>query len=141
MICPDLYPASARHSAIVLLVVEDDEFTRKLIGRMLDPLHYKTSYAVDSAEAMSVLRDIRPDLVLMDIRLPGLDGLALTRRLKAASHLMAIPVIMMTGDARRETVIRSMAAGAEAFIVKPFDRDSLLAKLQSALPTRTSVAD
>ena len=117
-----------------LLVVEDDGFTRQLIGRMLDPLQYLARYANDSVEALSLLRDYRPDLVLMDIRLPGLDGLALTRRLKAVPHLTSIPVVMMTGDARLETLRSSIEAGAAGFVVKPFSRLALLAKLVGSLP-------
>ncbi len=117
-----------------LLVVEDDGFTRQLIGRMLDPLQHLARYANDSVEALSLLRDYRPDLVLMDIRLPGLDGLSLTRRLKAVPHLTSIPVVMMTGDARLETLRSSIEAGAAGFVVKPFSRLALLAKLGASLP-------
>ncbi len=120
---------------VLLLVVEDDEFTRKLIGKMLDPVRFDVSYAEDSQAALRILRELHPDLVLMDIRLPlpGLDGLALTRCLSADPRRKSIPVIMMTGDARRETVLKSMAAGAASFVVKPFDRESLMAKIQAAL--------
>ncbi len=122
-------------SPVVLLVVEDDDFTRRLIGKMLDPLRFDVSYAEDSKAALTSLREIHPDLILMDIRLPGpgLDGLALTRHLKAAPRRRSIPVIMMTGDARRETVMKSMQAGAASFVVKPFDREALLARIQTTL--------
>jgi len=120
---------------VLVLVVEDDEFTRKLIGKMLDPVRFDVSYAEDSQAALMLLRELHPDLVLMDIRLPlpGLDGVALTRRLSADPRRKSIPVIMMTGDARRETVLKSMEAGAASFVVKPFDRESLMAKIQAAL--------
>ena len=120
---------------VVLLVVEDHEFTRTLIGKMLDPVRFDIRYAEGSQAALRILRDLQPDLALMDIRLPlpGLDGLALTRRLSADPRHRSIPVIMMTGDARRETVLKSMEAGAASFVVKPFDRESLMAKIQTAL--------
>lgn len=119
---------------VVVLVVEDDAFTRQLIGRMLDPLQFRLHHAVDSTEALRTLREVHPDVVLMDIRLPGLDGLALTRRLKAVPHLTSIPVVMMTGDARLETLRSSIEAGAAGFVVKPFSRLALLAKLAGSLP-------
>lgn len=120
---------------VVVLVVEDDAFTRQLIAKMLDPARFDVRYAEDSKAALWSLRETHPDLVLMDIRLPlpGLDGLALTRQLKAAPRRRSIPVIMMTGDARRETVMLSMEAGAASFVVKPFDRQSLLAKIEATL--------
>ena len=75
-----------------------------------------------------------PDLVLMDIVLPGSDGVAITEQMKATPDLAAIPVVMLTGEARFETLVRSMQAGAADFIVKPFTRDALVAKLGKFLP-------
>jgi two-component system chemotaxis response regulator CheY len=65
----------------------------------------------------------------MDVNLPGMDGLALTEWLKAKPALAHIPVLMLTGEATRETIARSRAAGAADFIVKPFAREALLAKV------------
>jgi len=84
-------------------------------------------------EALSQLRRLHPDVILMDVRLPGVDGVALTQRLKTVPHLADIPIIMMTGDARRETLVSSIGAGAAAFVVKPFTREALVAKLQKVL--------
>ena len=123
-----------------LLVVEDDEFTRQLIGRMLAAQPYTLAYAGDAAEALQHLAGsvdsapgARPAAILMDIRLPGQDGLALTRQLKASAALADIPIVMMTGDARRETLADSMAAGATAFLVKPFSREALATRLERVL--------
>ena len=117
----------------VVMVVEDDALTRLLVGRTLDPLEWETVFASDAAQALGQLRRMRPDVILMDIRLPGIDGVALTRQLKAAPHLAEIPVIMMTGDARRETLLSSLGAGAAGFVVKPFTRESLRANLDKVL--------
>jgi CheY-like chemotaxis protein len=76
---------------------------------------------------------VRPDAILMDIRLPGIDGVSLTERLKASPALADIPIIMMSGDSRVETLVRSMEAGATAFVVKPFTRQSLTMKLEKVL--------
>jgi CheY-like chemotaxis protein len=70
----------------------------------------------------------------MDVMLPGRDGVELTQRLKADPALAAIPVVMLTGEARREILVRSMEAGAADFIVKPFTPDALIAKLARFLP-------
>jgi CheY-like chemotaxis protein len=124
-------PSGARP---VVMVVEDDEFARKLIGRALDPQVYEIVFANDSVSALGQLRRVQPAVILMDIRLPGLDGLSLTRQLKASPRLAAIPVLMMTGDARRETLLSSMEAGAAGFVVKPFTRESLQVNLEKILP-------
>ena len=69
----------------------------------------------------------------MDVKLPGTDGVALTTLLKANPTLRDIPIVMLTSDATRETISRSISAGAAGFIVKPFDRAALLAKLSRYL--------
>ncbi len=123
-----------RKIRLVVMVVEDDELIQQLVLRTLDPALYEVLPVGDGAAALSLLRRVRPDVILMDISLPGMDGVALTQRLKAARHLADIPVVMMTGDARRETLISSMEGGAAAFVVKPFTRESLTAKLEKLLP-------
>jgi CheY-like chemotaxis protein len=117
-----------------VMVVEDDDFARQLVARMLDPRIYELSFAGDGAQALNQLRRERPDVILMDITLPGLDGLSLTQLLKSSVELADIPVIMMTGDSRRATLLKSMEAGAAAFVVKPFSRESLSVKLEAILP-------
>lgn len=128
-----LLAAQIRQIRPVVLVVEDDEFARTLVGRALDPLDWETTFAVDGAAALSHLRRHRPDIILMDFHLPGLDGVALTQRLKASPHLAGIPIVMMTGDASKASLLSSMEAGAAAFVVKPFTRESLTNKLLSVL--------
>jgi CheY-like chemotaxis protein len=117
----------------LVMVVDDDEFTRDLVMRALDAEAYDVILAEDGIAALHQLRRVQPDVILMDFRLPGLDGVAVVQRLKAAPHLAEIPVIMLTGDARRETLIRSVKVGAEEFVVKPFTRESLVAKLDRVL--------
>jgi CheY-like chemotaxis protein len=117
----------------VVMVVEDDEFARTLVGRALDPAAWETVFAIDSASALTQLRRQRPDVILMDIHLPGLDGVAFTHRLKASLDLANIPIVMMTGDASKAALLNSVEAGAAAFVVKPFTRQSLTLKLHAVL--------
>ena len=117
----------------LVMVVEHDEFSRALVARALDPKAWETVFVADASAAFGQLRRLRPDVILMDVRLPGLDGVALTQRLKASPLLAAVPIVMMTGDARKETLVSSMAAGAAAFVVKPFSLDSLTEKLNHVL--------
>ena len=78
---------------------------------------------------MTVLRKRRPDLILMDVQMPDIDGVELTRRLKASEAYAGIPVIMLTGQSEKEVIVDSLGAGAIDFVVKPFDRDTLLKKV------------
>ncbi|MEO7009918.1 MAG: response regulator [Caldimonas sp.] len=119
----------------VVLVVEDDEFARQLMHSTLEGTGYEVLFAADGVSALGLLRRIRPDLILMDVNLPDTDGVALTQKLKSLPHLADIPILMLTGEARRETLESSMNAGAAGFIVKPFTRDALVAKLERFLWT------
>jgi CheY-like chemotaxis protein len=118
----------------VVLVVDDDAFARDLVAAALEAQRYDLLFAHDAATALALLRRVTPSLILMDINLPDMDGVLLTRTLKEARHLADVPVLMLTGSARRETLAGSISAGAAGFIVKPFTRDALLAKLESLLP-------
>jgi CheY-like chemotaxis protein len=117
----------------IVMVVDDDELIRDLVRRALDPGAYEVLLAQDGDGASMHLRRARPDVVLMDVGLPGTDGVSLTQQFKASPHLAQIPIIMLTGDARKETLVSSIAAGAIGFIVKPFTRESLTAKLEQVL--------
>jgi len=118
----------------VVLVIEDDEVLHTLVAAMLESEPVDLVFETDGAAAFDRVNAVGPDLVLMDVMLPGGDGVALTERIKATPDLAAIPVVMLSGEARLETLVRSMEAGAADFIVKPFTREALIAKLGKYLP-------
>jgi two-component system OmpR family response regulator len=121
--------AGASRERRVILVVEDDPFAAKLIVKALEGVPVRVEVAGDAREAIATLGRVQPAAILMDVMLPGIDGVALTILIKANPNLKHIPVVMLTGDATRETIERSMNAGAVGFLVKPFDRNALVAKL------------
>lgn len=123
----------ARRRAVVL-VVEDDEVLHHLVAAMVDADVVELVFESDGAAALDRIRSVGPDLVLMDVLLPDADGIDLTQRLKNTPELAAIPVVMFTGEARMETLLRSMEAGAADFLVKPFTREALVTKLSKYLP-------
>ena len=112
-----------------LLVVDDDAFFRKLLRQMLAQICSEVHGAASGEQAEMLLRTVRPDLILMDVKLPDVDGIALTRKLKAHAQFAAIPVIMVTGQSEKQVMVDSLAAGAADFIVKPVDRELLLRKI------------
>jgi CheY-like chemotaxis protein len=112
-----------------ILVVDDDEFSQKVVGRILEREGYEVVFAGSGTEALNLLRKIRPSLVLMDYMLPDQDGVETTRKLKQSGDFAAIPVIMLTGQSSRDTVIRSLAAGAVDFLAKPINPNTLLTKI------------
>jgi CheY-like chemotaxis protein len=118
-----------------ILVVDDDAFQCKVVSRLLVAANYHLVFASGGVEALNILRKMQPDLILMDIMMPDLDGVETTRRLKTMPQFAKVPVIMVTGNSEGATVRDSMKAGAINFVVKPFDRDTLLAKIIHALGT------
>ena len=110
----------------------DDAFAAKLITKALAD-GFTVRVAAEAPALFELLRGTPPAAILMDIHLPGMDGLALTQWLKASPTFAHIPVIMLTGEATRESIERSKAVGACDFIVKPFSRDALLAKLNRVI--------
>ena len=125
--------APAKRRSLVL-VVEDDEMLHALVAAMLESEPIDLVFEPDGAAAFERVNAVGPDLVLMDVMLPGGDGVALTERIKSTPDLAAIPVVMLSGEARLDTLVRSMEAGAADFIVKPFTREALIAKLGKYLP-------
>jgi CheY-like chemotaxis protein len=123
-----------RDTRPVLMVVEDDPFAAKLVVKSLEGQAWQVVVAGDAASAFTQLRVARPLVILMDVNLPDVDGVVLTEQLKAIPALAGIPILMLTADARRDILARSIKAGAAGFIVKPFTSAGLTAKLAPFLP-------
>jgi PleD family two-component response regulator len=113
----------------VLLVVDDNEVMRSALQPVLSSLGYELVMAGSGQQALLELTRIEPDAILLDIGLADIDGITLTRQLKSMARLAPIPVILMSGDSRRETLVSGIQAGAADFIAKPFTRDILRSKL------------
>lgn len=116
-----------------VLLVDDDGLQRKIVADILAGENCDLVFARGGIEALGLLRTTRPDLILMDVQMPVMDGIETTRRLKAAPGLAGIPVIMITGQSGKNTVAESIKAGAVGFVVKPFVRDTLVARVRQAL--------
>jgi CheY-like chemotaxis protein len=105
----------------VILAVEDNAANRILIQAVLEGIGYVVLLAGSAREALASIEHQRPDLILMDIQLPGQDGLALTRRIKADRELASIPVVAVTAHAMATDRQLCLDAGCIGFIAKPFD--------------------
>lgn len=117
----------------LVLVVDDDELQCKVIETVLKQENYRLIFAATGLEALSLMRRLRPDVVLMDVRMPDMDGITATQRLKALPQFAQLPVIMITGHSEKAVVVDSLKAGATGFLVKPFGRETLISKLREAL--------
>lgn len=119
----------AKVSRPQLLVVDDDEFMRRLLTQLLTAARYDVHSAGSGQDARQFLMFNRPDLILMDLKLPDADGIELTHELKSGPLAMSIPVIMLTGQTEKQVIVDSRKAGAVDFVAKPFNRDILLKKV------------
>ena len=116
-----------------ILVVDDDEIQRIILNKLLTARNYSLLFARDGIEALNVLKNKHPSLILMDIMMPNMNGMEATRQLKANPEFAGIPVIMITGKSEGEVVNDCMKAGAVDFVVKPYEHATLLAKIDHAL--------
>jgi two-component system cell cycle response regulator DivK len=112
-----------------ILVVEDQEDNRTILRDLLHSVGYEVLEAVDGAEGVRMARAERPDLILMDIQMPGVDGYQATRSIKAEPGLAAIPIIAVTSYALSGDEEKSRAAGCDDYVTKPFSPRALLAKV------------
>jgi CheY-like chemotaxis protein len=104
-----------------ILIVDDQPLNRKLASRVLEFQGYRVLQAADAEGAQAVLAQARPDLILMDLALPGMDGLTLTRQLKAEPATQSIPIVAMTAFAMKGDAAKALAAGCDGYLTKPID--------------------
>ena len=117
-----------------ILVIEDHEDNRRILRDLLTSAGYESIEAVTGEEGVVLAETHRPDLILMDIQLPGLDGYEATRRIKANPALRHIPVIAVTSYALSGDDVKAREAGCDAYVTKPFSPRALLAKVREYLP-------
>ena len=116
-----------------ILVVEDQEDNRQILRDLLASTDYEIVEAVNGVEALAAVAKQRPDLILMDIQLPILDGYEATRRIKANPELRTIPIIAVTSYALSGDEAKAMAAGCDGYFAKPFSPRVILAKVREFL--------
>jgi two-component system cell cycle response regulator DivK len=117
-----------------ILVIEDTEDNRQIIRDLLTSFNYELLEAVDGAEGVAMAQTHRPDLILMDIQLPVLDGYEATRRIRAIPELAGVPIVAVTSYALSGDEAKTREAGCDGYIAKPFSPRQLLAKVREFLP-------
>jgi two-component system, cell cycle response regulator DivK len=118
----------------LILVVEDQEDNRQILRDLLVSTDYDIVEAENGVEALAAVAKRRPDLILMDIQLPIMDGYEATRRIKADPALRSIPIIAVTSYALSGDEARGREAGCDAYVTKPYSPRQLLAKIREFLP-------
>jgi two-component system cell cycle response regulator DivK len=117
-----------------VLVVEDHEENRRILRDLLTSAGYEIVEAVTGEEGVTLAESEHPDLILMDIQLPGIDGYETTRLIKANPASRQIPIIAVTSYALSGDDVKALAAGCDAYVTKPFSPRALLAKIREYAP-------
>jgi CheY-like chemotaxis protein len=119
----------------LVLVADDDEDILNLVRAALERAGHDVVAVVDGAQALAAVRARRPDLVVLDITMPELDGLEVLRRLRADAETRALPVVLLSAQAQEADVERGFATGASAYVKKPFSPRELVQRLAELLPS------
>jgi len=119
-----------------VLYVEDNEYNRKIVRQLLTRTSYRLREAADGEAALGMVREERPDLILMDVQLPKMSGLDVTRALRGDPATADVPIIVVTSFALSGDEQRAMAAGASAYIAKPYSPRELLSLIHTFLAER-----
>ena len=116
-----------------VLIVDDDQDIRQLLNVRLRRQGYETAFATDAITAVSVARREAPDVIVLDLGLPGGEGYVVMERLRALASVGAVPVVVVSGRDAATNRERSLLAGADAFVPKPIDMDALTTAIRDAL--------
>jgi CheY-like chemotaxis protein len=121
-----------------ILLVEDNEMNRDMLARRLQRAGYEVVIAMDGKEGVSMAQSARPDLILMDLSLPVLDGWEAMRQLKAIPEMRGVPIIALTAHAMASDRAKAIEAGADDFDTKPIELKRLVEKIEALIAKRTA---
>jgi two-component system cell cycle response regulator DivK len=122
-----------------IMYVEDNLENRTLVRRILLSEDYAMLEAVNAADALNILKTARPDLILMDINMPDMDGYTLTATIKSMPGFERVPILALTANVMRGDKEKTLEAGCDGYIQKPLDIDQLIREIEKFLPRRTHV--
>jgi len=121
------------HQVPIVLVVDDIKAIRTVIETCLAGIECKVRFAPDGPSALAMIESEAPDVVLLDVQMPGMDGYEVCRRIRSMPRMRLLPVIMVTGRTQTEDRVKALESGADDFMTKPFERIELVARVRSSL--------
>ena len=122
-----------------ILYVEDNPDNRMLVKRILTAENYKLLEATNAVQAINLLETTTPDLILMDINMPDMDGYTLTTRIRSMPGLERVPILALTANVMRGDKEKTLEAGCDGYIQKPLDVDQLIKEIEKFLARRANV--
>lgn len=124
-----------------VLIIDDERFIAQALTIRLRAAGYDVHWAFDGASGLAAAAGVQPEVVILDIRMPDMDGFEVNRRLRARPELAGTPVIFLSANVQESARQAAMAAGAHAFLTKPFESDDVLAAIRSALDQGARIGD
>jgi class 3 adenylate cyclase len=121
------------HNPPRILIVDDNETNRDILMARLGPQGYELKQAADGEEALAAARELLPDLILLDVMMPKIDGIEVCKQLKGDAALPFMPIILCTAKADTKDVVAGLEAGADEYLTKPIDQTALVARVKAAL--------
>ncbi len=116
-----------------ILVIEDDDDIREMVGYNILKAGYQVASAISAEEGLELIASRPPDLILLDLMLPGIDGIALCKQLKEDPPTEGIPIVMLTAKGEEPDIVQGLDAGADDYVTKPFSPRVLLARVRAVL--------
>ena len=138
---PDSAPADRQNSQLRVLVVEDDQHIRELVLLHLGLEGFKTAASGDGAEGLQMARSEPFDLIILDIMLPGLDGVTVTRAIRREPHMKDVPILMLTARREESDKVNGLESGADDYLTKPFGVREFIARVRALLRRRRAAAN
>jgi len=115
----------------IILIVDDDHTARETLVAILEGEKYQIELARSGIDALQILEKLHPDLILLDVMMPGMDGFEVCRRIRSTPKLAEVPIILLTALDDRRSLLRGLESGADDFLSKPVDRHELLARVRT----------
>lgn len=131
--------AMINQSLEVILIVDDQEENRRIVGSVLSMMHYECLVAKNTEETLQILEKRTPDLILLDVMMPGTDGLATCKLIKADSRWVDIPVIFLSAADDKNLIVQALEVGGVDYVTKPFNRAELVSRVRTQLALKRAI--
>lgn len=133
----DLLPLNKHAAKMKILIIDDEPANVALLEATLGDSGYTRVRSIsDSRDALTVCREFQPDIILLDVMMPHIDGLTIVRSLRSEPQQVFLPILVLTADANEETKLRALGAGATDFLLKPFDQLEAVLRIGNLLEVR-----
>jgi DNA-binding response OmpR family regulator len=124
-------------TASIILLVDDNPQNLQVLGKLLQEEKYKIEFALDGKSTLEWLKNKQFDLILLDLNMPGMNGFEVCKRIRSGKGIYDIPIIFLSAESERESILKGFEVGAQDYVTKPFDSRELLARVKTQLDLKS----